>query len=162
MSKSLRTMEMVITEGKKFSRALLKDKRDVKAYTDNILILRRFHAVDQEYKLSVKEKSVQRLHGDSKSQFKYCIGISQERGPGGGDFFRVIGLYEGDKAVKEQLIMKAQFGGKIVGDPEQDTITDLQVRTAALKMLKEKGFAAVEEITYEQLEEPVDESKPKA
>ncbi|KAH0588602.1 hypothetical protein H2248_004429 [Termitomyces sp. 'cryptogamus'] len=55
------------------------------------------------------------------------MSIGFERAPAaeGGGHYTVFGLYEGDAVVKDKLIMKAEFGDRITGDPKNQVVTGL-------------------------------------
>ncbi|KAG5335663.1 hypothetical protein C0989_000809 [Termitomyces sp. Mn162] len=111
----------------------------IKEYSEHVLLKKTFDKVNDEYKLSIRERKPQRIHGDNKSQYGFCMSILQERVAGGVGAYRVISIYEGTNPIKEKLIMKAQFGGEIQ-DPVNDSVNGLQVRTAILFMFKVPPF----------------------
>ncbi|KNZ72398.1 hypothetical protein J132_03490, partial [Termitomyces sp. J132] len=97
----------------------------IKEYSEHVLLKKTFDKVNDEYKLSIRERKPQRIHGDNKSQYGFCMSILQERVAGGVGAYRVISIYEGTNPIKEKLIMKAQFGGEIQ-DPVNDSVNGLQ------------------------------------
>ncbi|KAH0579457.1 hypothetical protein H2248_002317 [Termitomyces sp. 'cryptogamus'] len=54
------------------------------------------------------------------------MSVGFERAPAveGGGYYTVFGLYEGEKVLKDKLIMKAEFGDR-VAEPKDHVVTGL-------------------------------------
>ncbi|KAH0584742.1 hypothetical protein J132_09996 [Termitomyces sp. J132] len=135
------TMTIKVHVGNAYKTKLLKDTV-LFNYAYNVIFKKSFTKIGEECKLSLSSKKLQRVHSDSKSKFggAHCMSIGYERAPSadGGGYYRVIGLYTGDEPVKDNLIVKAEFGDKIpeTEKPESHVVTGFMFRTVFLMVLK--------------------------
>ncbi|KAG5349698.1 hypothetical protein C0989_002326 [Termitomyces sp. Mn162] len=138
----------IITNAHFFVQKFLKND-NLLAYVRNSILYKSFETVNQEWKLSLEQKKPQHIHGNSKSKFigMHCMSIGFRRLPAakGGGYYRVLGLYDGADPIKDNLIIKAEFGDKITEKPESHVVTGLIVQTCLLA-LKTADFEGLEDI----------------